>query len=584
VLVLGIHDGHDSSACLIKDGRVLLASAEERRSNKKNHAGVPKTSIKEIFRRTGVNPSDVDLVSLGCKIRTTAPEFGKKKRVYKVMALASSLGRWQWATSLGQKMLGKLNNRQGLYDFLKEMKITAPVVLQDHHTTHAACAYFHRPWTEDTLVLTLDGAGDGICATVQRGSGSDLKLVARTPKFHSIPAQLYSNITLHLGLRPYEHEYKVMGMAPYGQAKYCIDELKDLFGVEGMEFRNYSGRSNARMQNLLHKRLKHQRFDNISAATQEVFEDLLIKWVKNAMAATGLKKIACCGGAFLNVKANKLIRELPDVEDLYIYPASDDGGTSEGAAILGYVQLCKQKGIEPKLDLPKNMYLGLEFSDEECLAAIKENSEIEYEKMDNVAERVGELLAHKHIIARFSGREEWGPRALGNRSILADPRDMGIIRKLNFAIKQRDFWMPFAASILEEDRDTYIKNCHPRANFMIEAFDTKQPQGETIVAGTHPFDKTVRPQLVNELNPDYRDILRAFKRQTGVGALLNTSFNLHGFPIVGTPQVAIYTLLHSELDALALGSYLVWKKNRKPAIAANAPVAPKSAVAATVAA
>ena len=264
----------------------------------------------------------------------------------------------------------------------------------------------------------------------------------------------------------------------------------------------------------------------------------------------------------MNVKANKRIRELPEVEDLYVYPASDDGGTSEGAAILGYFEGCRRRGEAARLDLQRDMYLGLEFSDEECLAAVRGNAEVEYRRMADPAEEVAELLAAKNIIARFAGREEWGPRALGNRSIIADPRDMGIIRKLNFAIKHRDFWMPFAASILEEDKDAYIRNCHPNANFMIEAFDTKQPEGEQIVAGTHPFDKTVRPQLVNELNPGYRDLIRAFKRRTGVGAVLNTSFNLHGSPIVGTPEVAVYTLLNSELDALALGSYLVWRKGR----------------------
>jgi len=216
------------------------------------------------------------------------------------------------------------------------------------------------------------------------------------------------------------------------------------------------------------------------------------------------------------------------------------------------------------------MYLGLRYSDEECLAAIEGNSQVEYRRMLDAAEEIAVLLATKRIVARFAEAEEWGPRSLGNRSILADPRDMGIIRKLNFAIKHRDFWMPFATSILEEDAAKYISGYDPAANgepgaaplYMIEAYDTNQPAGEEIVAGTHPFDKTVRPQVVDGLNPAYRDIIRAFQRRTGVGAVLNTSFNLHGFPIVGTPQVAVETLLNSELDALALGPYLVWKRER----------------------
>jgi carbamoyltransferase len=544
---------------------VVLSSAEERRCNVKNFAGPPVRSITEILARSGVGAGEVTHVALGCRIRTTAPNRDAKKRIWPVLGLAASAGRWQWSTRLGQQLLIRLSNRSDLTNALKSLGINAPVKTYDHHSTHAACAYFHRPWTQDTLILTLDGAGDGLCATVSVGRGNSIEVLAETPKFHSIAAQLYSNITIHLGLKPYEHEYKVMGMAPYGQAEYCIKALEDLFEVDGLYFRNRAGRIYERMQTLLHKRLQAQRFDNIAAACQLVFERLVVQWVRNAVAKTGIRRLACAGGAFLNVKANKLIRELPEVEDLYVYPASDDGGTSVGAAILGYLDAAKASGVEPRFDLQADMYLGLEYTHEECLAAVRGREDVEYVELSNVPEQVADVLAARGIVARFSGREEWGPRALGNRSIICDPRDMGIIRKLNFAIKHRDFWMPFAASILAEDRDTYMQRCHPNARYMIEAFDTKQPEGEQIVAGTHPFDKTVRPQLVDELNPGYRDLIRAFKKRTGVGAVLNTSFNLHGSPIVGTPEVAVYTLLNSELDALLLGRLLVWRKGRRPA-------------------
>jgi carbamoyltransferase len=577
MIVLGIHDGHDASACLMRDGQLVLASAEERRCNEKNFAGTPRKSIRELFDRSGIAGSQVGLVAVGCRIRTTAP-VREKKRVYSALHLAGSLGRYHWSTAAGQWLLAHASRRLDLHGFLESLGVSSKVITLDHHQSHAACAYYHRPWTEDTLVLTLDGGGDGLCASVWKGRGNDLSIIARTPKFHSVPGELYSNITAHLGLRPYEHEYKVMGMAPYGQAKYCIGELRDLFSVEGLEFRNRSGRSHSRMRDLLHKRLRGHRFDDVAAACQLCFEGLVIEWVKNAIAITGLHKVACCGGAFLNVKANKLIRELPEVEKVYVYPASDDGGSSEGAAILGYLQLCKERGITPKLDLCDDMYFGLEFSNDECLAALNGRPQLEYRKMNQPAEEIAELLASRCIVARFAGREEWGPRALGNRSILADPRDMGIIRKLNFAIKHRDFWMPFAASILEEDAARYMSGYDRSANghsknspfYMVDAYDTNQPAGEEIVAGTHPFDKTVRPQVVDALNPGYRDIIRAFKRRTGVGAVLNTSFNLHGYPIVGSPETAVDTFLRSELDALVLGSYLVWKRDLKPVLFSGA--------------
>jgi len=294
------------------------------------------------------------------------------------------------------------------------------------------------------------------------------------------------------------------------------------------------------------------------AACQQAFEELMVQWVKNAIAATGVRKVTAAGGAFLNVKANKLIRELPEVESLYVYPASDDSGTPIGAAILGTLHLCRRKGVEPQLDLPRDMYLGLSFAEEELETAARASG-LPYRRMNDSANEVAQLLTEGKIVARFDGAEEVGPRSLGNRSILADPRDLRVIRKLNFAIKQRDFWMPFAASVLDEEKHRYIRNPSDWAFYMIEAFDTTPEGAESLVAGTHPFDRTIRPQLVNDLNPAFRDLIRAFRARTGVGGVLNTSFNLHGYPIVGTPEIALDTLKKSELDVVALGPFLVSK-------------------------
>ncbi len=433
-----------------------------------------------------------------------------------------------------------------------------PILPLDHHQCHAATAYFHRPWDGPATVLTLDGAGDGICATVGAGRGADLTVHAMTPKFHSPAAWLYSAVTAHLGLKPYEHEYKVMGMAPYGQADYCIDVMRQAFAVEGLKFRNKTGRIGEAIQRWFHNKLYKQRFDDVSAACQLMFEELMVRWVRNAVQATGLRKVTAAGGAFLNVKANKRIREMPEVEALYVYPASDDGGAAVGAAVLGHLHLCGQKGAKPLLDLPRSMYLGLEYTEAEMESAA-EASGLPYRRMANPADEVGGMLADGQIVARFSGREEVGPRALGNRSILADPRDLRFIRRLNFAIKQRDFWMPFAASVLEEDAAKYIKDLTGWAFHMIQAFDTTPEGAARLPAGTHPFDRTIRPQVVNDLNPTYREVIRAFKARTGVGGVLNTSFNLHGSPIVGDPETAVDTLKKSDLDALALGPFLVTK-------------------------
>jgi carbamoyltransferase len=564
LIVLSIHDGHDSGACLIRDGRIVLHSSEERRVNRKNAMGVPRESIAAIFERSSIDPSEVDLVALCGTVRTFSrrnlPPIARPAAV--AMNTMIGLARSDAATKLGRKVLGKVRRSGKVHEFLAEFGLgDTPVKAYDHHLCHAACAYWHRPWEDDALVLTHDGAGDGLCATVNVGSGHDIRVIDQTPKFHSLANFLYSSITAHLGLKPWEHEYKVMGMAPYGRAEYCIDILRPMWGVEGLKFRNRTGRAFGRLAKLYRNKLAGQRFDNLCAATQQVFEELMLEWVRNAVEATGVRKICAAGGAFLNVKANKLIRELDEVEAFYAYPASDDGGTPVGAAILGYLDVCRQKGVEPELDLPRDMYLGLEFSAEEMERAIKESGH-PYRRMQNPADEIANLVAEGQIIARFDGREEVGPRALGNRTILADPRDLGVIRKINFAIKKRDFWMPFAASILDEDAERYIADCTAWPFWMIEAFDTTPEAQVDVVAGLHPMDLTIRPQVVDDLNPGYRDFIRAFKARTGVGAILNTSYNLHGFPIVGTPEVAIHTLDHSELDGLALGPFLVGRKDR----------------------
>jgi carbamoyltransferase len=352
-----------------------------------------------------------------------------------------------------------------------------------------------------------------------------------------------------------------MGMAPYGQAEYVAPILRQMFTVDNLEFRNHTGCVNEASVRYLHHKLYRQRFDNIAAACQTVFEELVVQWVKNCLAATGMKKICCAGGAFLNVKCNKLIREIPGVEAFYAYPASDDGGTPIGAAILGYQELSRRRGVAFSYDAPRTMYLGLQFTEAEMEKAIIASG-LPYERMTEPAKQIGKLLADTKIVGRFDGREEVGPRSLGNRTIMADPRDLRNIRKLNFAIKYRDFWMPFAASILEEDAPKYIRNLAGWPYYMIEAFDTTPQAEQSIIAGMHPMDRTVRPQLVNDTNPGYRDIIREFRNLTGVGGILNTSFNLHGFPIVGTPEVALDTLVRSDLDALALGPFLVTKPQK----------------------
>ena len=563
VTVLGVHDGHGAGAALIRDGRVVAAIQEERLTNVKNYSGTPTLAIREVFRIASMDPSEVDVIAIGCLLRVSAPVKEEESLHVQVFKKAAPLLSSHAATNLLVKTFHRFRRTEELTSVLAQLEIEEKqIVFVEHHSSHAACAYYQRPWDDETLVLTLDGAGDGISATVSVGRDLSIERVASTTYYHSPGNNLYSEITGYLGLKRWEHEYKVMGMAPYGRADYCLDQMQQIVRInprKPLEFQNTLGAYSTEVQRKLKKLLDGQRFDNISAACQQHFEDLVTQWVRNAIQATGVRKIACAGGMFLNVKANKLIREMSEVEDAFFYPAADDGGTPVGGALEAYYRYCEQERIAPQRFPLTDMYFGRQFTNEQVEEALAVGSWRERaEFVDDIEGAVVDLLVQGKIIARFSGRDEWGPRALGNRSIMADPRDLRIIRRINFAIKHRDFWMPFAPSILEDNMDAYLENAHP-ARYMIEAFDTTG-QAEDLIAGLHPFDGTARPQTVNGWDPGWQRIIEGFRERTGVGGILNTSFNLHGYPIVGSPEVALWTLENSELDGLALGNWLVLRE------------------------
>jgi len=561
VVVLGIHDGHNAGAALIKNGAVLAALNEERLNNIKNYSGPPLGAIKKVCQIAGLDASEIDIIAMVGLLRTHAPikERPFHTRLYE--RLTPYIHSHAFCNLL-VKTLHRYRKMDELNRLFREMGIAErEIFFVEHHQAHAACAFYSRPWEGKTLVLTLDGAGDCLCSTVSTGDGTGMKRIASSTHYDSPSNNFYSEITGYFGLKRWEHEYKVMGLAPYGRPEYCIDEMKKLVRInprKPLEFQNICGAYLTQIQSRLRKRLAEQRFDNIAAACQTYFEELVSQWVRNCIEETGINKLACAGGSFLNVKANKLIREMDEVEDAFFYPASDDGGTPVGAALEAYYRYCERESIEAQRCEMADLYYGIEYDDEQIEKVLQKTGwGSKAGRIKDIEGEVASLLQQGKIIARFSGRDEWGPRALGNRSILADPRDLRVIRKINFAIKQRDFWMPFAPAILEERMDDYLIEARP-ARYMIEAFDTKGAASQ-IIAGLHPYDMTARPQTVNDWNPSYRRILTEFQGLTGVGGVLNTSFNLHGYPIVGTPEVALETLEQSDLDGLAIGNWLVMK-------------------------
>lgn len=562
ITVLGIHDGHNAGAALVRDGVVVAAISEERLNNVKNFSGLPLLAIGKVFEISGISPESVDLVSIGCFVRVGTPYADVNWLGRVQVAIAPYIHSHAFAR-LYVKILHQFRETKSLKSYLSQLGVPdVSVVYIDHHLSHAACAYYQRPWKDDALIFTLDGSGDGLSATVSVGRGYSIKRIAETTFYDSLSNNVYSEITGYLGMKRWEHEYKVMGMAPYGKDDGLIEEFRKIVRINPDKPLEFQNTYNAYLYNVtkkLAKSLIGRRFDNIAWAAQTHFEEAVTEWVQNSIRHTGVHSVVCAGGSFLNVKANKKIRKLLQVQKTFFYPASDDGGTPVGAALEGYVRICRDRHIKSTIESISDIYYGQSFTNtqiEEVIEKTKWKKKARLMKI-GIPSYVAKKLSEGKIVARFSGRDEWGPRALGNRSIMADPRDLRVIHKLNFAVKQRDFWMPFAISLLDSDGSEYFKGYH-FAPYMIEAFDTKK-KADKIIAGLHPFDKTCRPQSVNNWNPEYKRIIEEFKKITGVSGILNTSFNLHGFPLVGTPEVAMATFENSGLDILVMEDWIIEK-------------------------
>ncbi|MFH1438982.1 MAG: carbamoyltransferase C-terminal domain-containing protein [Candidatus Woesearchaeota archaeon] len=582
IIVLGINDGHNAGAALVKNGKVIAAIQEERLRNIKNYSGVPSKAIKAVYRIANIHPDDTDVVSIVSLNRTYSPlkEFPLKvKLFYKLAPYLDSHTFSKWYV----KILHKFRKMEDVRKVLKEMRLDQKeLMFIEHHQCHAACAHYSKPISANkgnrnksnkttsknkpNLVLTSDGAGDGLSATVSIGHKNRIQRIAATTFYNSLGNVLYSEITGYMGLKRWEHEYKLMGMAPYGKAEYSIDNIRKIIRINPqnpLEFQNRIGAIGPYIGQKLKHILHEHRFDNLSAATQLHFERLVKQWVKNAVKKTGLNNIVCAGGMFLNVKANKILREMPEVDNIFFYPAADDGGTPVGAALEAYHKYCRKRGIKAEHHEIKDVYYGCEY-DNDYIKAVLQTTGLHKKEwikkakyIDDIDAEVGELIAKNNIVARVSGRTEWGPRALGNRSIIANPSDLRMIKDINFAIKKRDFWMPFAVSLIEKRMNKYLINPIP-SRYMIDSFDTTDKRDE-IVSGTHPFDNTARPHTVQEWNPSYLKVLEEFEKHTGISGVLNTSFNLHGYPLVDNPEVALFTFENSGLKYLALGNWLIKK-------------------------
>ena len=381
-------------------------------------------------------------------------------------------------------------------------------------------------------------------------------------------AHLYARATFILGMVPLEHEYKLMGMAPYGNqriAKKLAHKLLDRFEFpedNKLVWKIKDGLPpTSTWIPYLQELFTLVRFDIVAATLQQFIEIIAIKWIKQVIKETGISNLVIAGGTFMNVKLNKLILDLPEVDSLFIMPSCADESLSIGAAYIGGHML--EKDIN-KIHPLKDLYLGpiYEFDNlEQIINKFSFDQKIRVEKLDNIGQKIGDLLANGEIVATYFGREEFGARALGNRSILSDPSKLDNITKLNKMIKNRDFWMPFAGMMTDDQAEINLVN--PKKHFspyMIIAFDSND--SEDFKASVHPYDKSIRPQVIKrEWNKTLYDIIKRFENITDKkGGILNTSFNLHGYPIVSSPEDALDVFNRSGLEYIAVENYLISKK------------------------
>jgi carbamoyltransferase len=585
MIVLGITETHCATAAVLVDGRIVGCASEERWSRLKNDAGYPRRAIDGLLQELRIAPGQIDLVALagaGAPARewqnrvlhdeAYAREYYGVSWPSRRRALAKTLRKWGARYGLVRSSRGKFGvSRSERLGAVTEHLGVAPerIVSLDHHACHAAAAYWGSGYEgRDALVLTNDNSGDGLCATASTGCGLALDRHEASPSAPGSLGSFYSWVTLALGMKFGEHEHKVMGLAPYApdaQAARGEAALRALFDLEEGRPARFCWRGRGERYPLFLRALMGLRFDGVAAGAQRLLEDVLLRWSRLMHERYGGGRLALGGGVFMNVKANMLIGREDWVEELFVFPSCGDESNAVGAAYLGYMGEAARRGV-PAVPRPLGpAYLGPSVTDEEAATVVRERRlEGRYKVAfhERIEERIAELLVSDGVVARCAGRMEFGARALGNRSILANPSDHRVIALINRMIKNRDFWMPFAPTVLAERAGDYLVNPKGFASpYMMLAMPTRPETRDAIAAAIHPEDGTARPQILErDWNPEYHAVIREFERRTGVGAVLNTSFNLHGEPIVRSAEDAVDTFERSGLPHLAVGRWLISKK------------------------
>jgi carbamoyltransferase len=594
---------HDAAACLVVNGEIIAAAQEERFTRKKHDSNFPVNAIAFCLSEAKIASKDVDYVVFYDK------PFLKFERLLETYLAFAPRGFKSFATSLPIWLKDKLFQKKVVTDALKELwgkdgKWEEKLLFSEHHLSHAASAFFPSPF-ERAAVLTMDGVGEWTTTSLAVGKGHELSVYKEIHFPHSI-GLLYSAITYYTGFKVNSGEYKVMGLAPYGEPKYAklikdhlIDIKEDGSFALDMSYFNYCTgltMTNEKFDALFggpprkQESTLTQREMDLAASIQVVLEEVVLKLAKGVAKTTGEKNLCLAGGVALNCVANgKLLREKV-FDRIYIQPAAGDAGGALGAALGAYhIMLNQPRIVSNGIDAMKGSYLGPEFSQQDITERLTRcGAVVETLTEDEVIEQTAQALAHGKAVGWMNGRMEFGPRALGGRSILADPRSTVMQKLLNLKVKYRESFRPFAPSVLREDVSNWFEMDDDSPYMLLVADVVKDkrrqmtaeeqslfgidklnvPRSE-IPAVTH-VDYSARVQTVHqETNPRYYALIKRFKELTSCPVIVNTSFNVRGEPIVCTPEDAFRCFMGTELDVLVVGNAFLAKNDQSESLAAD---------------
>ncbi|MCL5022898.1 MAG: carbamoyltransferase [Nitrospirae bacterium] len=593
---------HDSAACIVGDGEIVAAAQEERFTRKKHDPGFPANAVRYCLREAGITPDRVDYVAFYEK------PFLKFERMLETYLNFAPKGLRSFSLSMPIWLKEKLFQSKLLKDELSKslglgkralVDWSTRMLFPEHHLSHAASAFFPSPYQE-AAILTVDGVGEWCTATMGFGKGNKIELSHELHFPHSL-GLLYSAFTYYIGFKVNSGEYKVMGLAPYGEPTYVksiydhlIDLKEDGSFTMNMDYFNYCTgltMTNGKFDRLFggpprkpEAKLTQREMD-LARSIQEVTEEIILRMARFAKKETGMKNLCLAGGVALNCVANgKILRE-GIFESIWIQPASGDAGGALGAALaVWYLHADRERITDGQRDSMKGAYLGPSYSDNE-VGAFLNSRDIPCRKMaeDDLIETVADHIALGKVIGWCQGRMEFGPRALGSRSILGDARSPKMQSMMNLKIKYRESFRPFAPSVLAERVSDYFDLDGPSPYMLLVAplreerrlrhakngaglwgIDLLSQPRSDIPAVTH-IDYSARIQTVHEeTNPKYYKLIRKFERMTGYAVIVNTSFNVRGEPIVMSPEDAYRCFMRTEMDYLVLGSYLLDKKDQIP--------------------